>query len=110
MKAIVARPDLVDKLGQFDHDRSDGLNLQMPKGQVLYPEHLSSDEIQQSLRSNPTKYKQGQYSVNRDNYLEAYVFVSGGQDNDGERYFIQGDYSIFAIIYFSLVLYNAQLL
>uniref|UniRef100_A0A8D2L2U9 Exosome complex exonuclease RRP44 n=1 Tax=Varanus komodoensis TaxID=61221 RepID=A0A8D2L2U9_VARKO len=55
------------------------LQNEIESGRILFPEHLPLSKLQQGLKSG--LYLQGTFRANRDNYLEATVWVHG----DGEE-------------------------
>ncbi|KAF7242014.1 Exosome complex exonuclease RRP44 [Varanus komodoensis] len=74
IKSLIANPELVDRLACLNDDANE-----IESGRILFPEHLPLSKLQQGLKSG--LYLQGTFRANRDNYLEATVWVHG----DGEE-------------------------
>lgn len=55
------------------------LQNEIETGRIIFSEHLPLSKLQQGIKSN--LYLQGTFRANRDNYLEATVWVHG----DGEE-------------------------
>lgn len=68
--------DLLDKVCAYEND-AEG------QGHMMFPEHLSHEELQNGIRSG--RYMKATFQVSRENYTEATVHIA-----DGSTWFIQG--------------------
>ncbi|XP_067890391.1 exosome complex exonuclease RRP44 [Heterodontus francisci] len=82
IKSLVGSPELVDRLACI----SDTSN-EIESGRVIFTEHLPLSRIQQGIKSN--RYFQGTFRANRDNYLEATVWIHG-EEGENKEILIQG--------------------
>ncbi|KAL8189938.1 UNVERIFIED_CONTAM: exosome catalytic subunit dis3 [Gekko kuhli] len=74
IKSLIANPELVDRLASLNDEGNE-----IETGRIIFAEHLPLSKLQQGIKSN--LYLQGTFRANRDNYLEATVWVHG----DGEE-------------------------
>ncbi|KAJ7319939.1 hypothetical protein JRQ81_019450 [Phrynocephalus forsythii] len=81
IKSLIANPELVDRLACLNDEGNE-----IENGRILFPEHLPLSKLQQGIKSG--LYLQGTFRANRDNYLEATVWVHG--DGDEKEVIIQG--------------------
>ncbi|XP_007888927.1 exosome complex exonuclease RRP44 [Callorhinchus milii] len=77
IKSLIASPELVDRLACISD-----LSNEIQSTKLIFPEHLPLSRIQQGLKSG--KYIQGSFRANRDNYLEATVWLHGEEDENNE--------------------------
>uniref|UniRef100_A0A4W4EGZ9 Exosome complex exonuclease RRP44 n=1 Tax=Electrophorus electricus TaxID=8005 RepID=A0A4W4EGZ9_ELEEL len=70
-----------------NHGRQISLLNEITGGRVLFPEHLPLSRIQTGIKNGT--FLQGTFRANRDNYLEATVFVHG-EGEDGTEVLLQG--------------------
>ncbi|XP_059826436.1 exosome complex exonuclease RRP44 [Hypanus sabinus] len=82
IKNLAGNPDLIDRLACISDN-----SKEIESGKLLFAEHLPLSKIQQGLKSN--SYLQGTFRANRDNYLEATVWVHG-EEGKSKEIFIQG--------------------
>ncbi|EMP36806.1 Exosome complex exonuclease RRP44 [Chelonia mydas] len=75
IKSLIANPDLVDRLACVSDE-----GKEIESGRIIFSEHLPLSKLQQGIKSGI--YFQGTFRANRDNYLEATVWVHG----DTEEY------------------------
>ncbi|MBN3319472.1 RRP44 exonuclease, partial [Atractosteus spatula] len=75
IKSLIANPELVDRLALKSENESD-------RSKILFPEHLPLSKIQAGIKSG--RLLQGTFRANRDNYLEASVFVHRDGEEDVE--------------------------
>ncbi|VDK73247.1 unnamed protein product, partial [Anisakis simplex] len=68
--------ELLDKISAYEHEMEG-------QGRMMFPEHLSYEQIQSGIKSG--KYKKGNFQVSRENYTEALVHIG-----DENTWFIQG--------------------
>ncbi|KAH0624466.1 hypothetical protein JD844_031929 [Phrynosoma platyrhinos] len=81
IKSLIANPELVDRLACLNDEGNE-----MESGKIIFSEHLPLSKLQQGIKSG--LYLQGTFRANRDNYLEATVWVHG--DGDQREVIIQG--------------------
>ncbi|XP_006639445.1 exosome complex exonuclease RRP44 [Lepisosteus oculatus] len=77
IKSLIANPELVDRLALKSEE-----NNESDRGKILFPEHLPLSKIQAGIKSG--RLLQGTFRANRDNYLEASVFVHRDGEEDVE--------------------------
>ncbi|XP_072114895.1 exosome complex exonuclease RRP44 [Mobula birostris] len=82
IKSLAGNPELIDRLACISDN-----SKEIESGKLLFAEHLPLSKIQQGLKSN--SYLQGTFRANRDNYLEATVWVHG-EEGKSKEVFIQG--------------------
>ncbi|XP_048388312.1 exosome complex exonuclease RRP44 [Stegostoma tigrinum] len=82
VKSLVGNPELVDRLACVPDATND-----IDSGKLIFTEHLPLSKIQQGLKSN--HYFQGTFRANRDNYLEATVWIHG-EEGENKDILIQG--------------------
>ncbi|XP_051882670.1 exosome complex exonuclease RRP44 [Pristis pectinata] len=82
IKSLAGNPELIDRLASISDNTKE-----IESGKLLFAEHLPLSKIQQGLKSN--SYLQGTFRANRDNYLEATVWVHG-EEGKSKEIFIQG--------------------
>ncbi|XP_048454363.1 exosome complex exonuclease RRP44 [Rhincodon typus] len=82
VKSLVGNPELVDRLACVS-----GATNDIDSGKLIFTEHLPLSKIQQGLKSN--RYFQGTFRANRDNYLEATVWIHG-EEGENKDILIQG--------------------
>nr|XP_054755302.1 exosome complex exonuclease RRP44-like [Lytechinus pictus] len=80
VKAMEGRPELMDRLAQIEtkerQRKANDSDITAPGGKnVLYPEHLSSCEINTGIKEG--RYKKGTFKASRENFREGYVSVQG---------------------------------
>ncbi|XP_041467167.1 exosome complex exonuclease RRP44-like [Lytechinus variegatus] len=80
VKAMEGRPELMDRLAQIEtkerQRKANDSDITAPGGKnVLYPEHLSSCEINAGIKEG--RYKKGTFKASRENFREGYVSVQG---------------------------------
>uniref|UniRef100_A0ABM5FZK3 Exosome complex exonuclease RRP44 isoform X1 n=1 Tax=Pogona vitticeps TaxID=103695 RepID=A0ABM5FZK3_9SAUR len=81
IKSLIGNPELVDRLACLNDEGNE-----IENGRIIFPEHLPLSKLQQGIKSE--LYLQGTFRANRDNYLEATVWVHG--DGDEREIIIQG--------------------
>nr|XP_028584207.1 exosome complex exonuclease RRP44 [Podarcis muralis] len=81
IKSLIANPELVDRLACINDEANE-----IENGRIIFSEHLPLSKLQQGIKSG--LYLQGTFRANRDNYLEATVWVHG--DGDEREVLIQG--------------------
>ncbi|NWY41399.1 RRP44 exonuclease, partial [Sylvia atricapilla] len=75
IKSLTANPELVDRLACVSDE-----GKELEGGKIIFPEHIPLSKLQQGIKSGI--YLQGTYRANRENYLEATVWVHGdGEEN-----------------------------
>ncbi|NWZ43982.1 RRP44 exonuclease, partial [Brachypodius atriceps] len=75
IKSLTANPELVDRLACVSDE-----GKEIEGGKIIFPEHIPLSKLQQGIKSGI--YLQGTYRANRENYLEATVWVHGdGEEN-----------------------------
>ncbi|KAK1167647.1 exosome complex exonuclease RRP44 [Acipenser oxyrinchus oxyrinchus] len=77
IKSLVANPELVDRLASTPDDVNE-----IESGKIIFQEHLPLSKLQQGIKSGT--YLQGTFRSNRDNYLEATVWVHGDTEENKE--------------------------
>ncbi|XP_041055302.1 exosome complex exonuclease RRP44 [Carcharodon carcharias] len=82
IKSLVGNPELVDRLACI----SDASN-EVESGRLIFTEHLPLSRIHQGIKSN--RYFQGTFRANRDNYLEATVWIHG-EDGENKEILVRG--------------------
>lgn len=82
IKSLAGNPELIDRLACI----SDATK-EIESSKLIFTEHLALSKIQQGLKSN--SYLQGTFRANRDNYLEATVWVHG-EEGKSKEILIQG--------------------
>ncbi|XP_038674233.1 exosome complex exonuclease RRP44 [Scyliorhinus canicula] len=82
IKSLVGNPELVDRLACT----SDASN-EIENGRLIFTEHLPLSRVQQGIKSN--RYFQGTFRANRDNYLEATVWIHG-EEGETKEVLVQG--------------------
>ncbi|XP_063160603.1 exosome complex exonuclease RRP44 [Candoia aspera] len=75
VRSLTDNPELVDQLACLDDEENE-----IESSKIIFPEHLPLSKLQQGIKSG--LYLQGTFRANRDNYLEATVWIHG---NDGGR-------------------------
>ncbi|KAJ6652925.1 hypothetical protein lerEdw1_010503 [Lerista edwardsae] len=81
IKSLIANPELVDRLASLNDEENE-----IESGRIIFSEHLPLSKLQHGIKSG--LYLQGTFRANRDNYLEATVWVHG--DGDEREIIIQG--------------------
>nr|XP_056717723.1 exosome complex exonuclease RRP44 [Euleptes europaea] len=81
IKSLIANPELVDRLASLNDEGNE-----IETGRIIFSEHLPLSKLQQGIKSS--LYLQGTFRANRDNYLEATVWVHG--DGEEREIIIQG--------------------
>ncbi|XP_077200108.1 exosome complex exonuclease RRP44 [Paroedura picta] len=81
IKSLIGNPELVDRLASLNDEKNE-----IETGRIIFLEHLPLSKLQQGIKSN--LYLQGTFRANRDNYLEATVWVHG--DREEREILIQG--------------------
>ncbi|XP_060089521.1 exosome complex exonuclease RRP44 [Heteronotia binoei] len=81
IKSLIGNPELVDRLASLNDEGNE-----IETGRIIFVEHLPLSKLQQGIKSN--LYLQGTFRANRDNYLEATVWVHG--DREEREIIIQG--------------------
>ncbi|XP_043927988.1 exosome complex exonuclease RRP44 [Protopterus annectens] len=82
IKSLIAHPELVDRLACVSDE-----NSEITSSRNIYPEHLPLSKLQQGIKSGA--FLQGTFRANRDNYLEATVWVHG-EGNNAKEVLVQG--------------------
>ncbi|XP_078402118.1 exosome complex exonuclease RRP44 [Cetorhinus maximus] len=82
IKSLVGNPELVDRLACI----SDASN-EIESARLIFTEHLPLSRIHQGIKSN--RYFQGTFRANRDNYLEATVWIHG-EEGKSKEILVQG--------------------
>ncbi|GCC23931.1 exosome complex exonuclease RRP44 [Chiloscyllium punctatum] len=82
VKSLVGNPELVDRLACVSDTAND-----IESGKLIFREHLPLSKIQQGLKSH--HFLQGTFRANRDNYLEATVWIYG-EEGENKDILIQG--------------------
>ncbi|XP_067842648.1 exosome complex exonuclease RRP44 [Heptranchias perlo] len=82
IKSLAGNPELVDRLACI----SDASN-EIECGRLIFAEHLPLSRVQQGIKSS--HYFQGTFRANRDNYLEATVWIHG-EEGENREILIQG--------------------
>ncbi|NXK60227.1 RRP44 exonuclease, partial [Sylvietta virens] len=77
IKSLTANPELVDRLACVSDEGKD-----IEGGKIIFPEHIPLSKLQQGIKSGI--YLQGTYRANRENYLEATVWVHGDAEENKE--------------------------
>ncbi|XP_074818045.1 exosome complex exonuclease RRP44 isoform X3 [Natator depressus] len=77
IKSLIANPDLVDRLACVSDE-----GKEIESGRIIFSEHLPLSKLQQGIKSGI--YFQGTFRANRDNYLEATVWVHGDTEENKE--------------------------
>uniref|UniRef100_A0A8C4VDN9 Exosome complex exonuclease RRP44 n=1 Tax=Gopherus evgoodei TaxID=1825980 RepID=A0A8C4VDN9_9SAUR len=77
IKSLIANPDLVDRLACVSDE-----GKEIESGRIIFSEHLPLSKLQQGIKSGI--YFQGTFRANRDNYLEATVWVHGDAEENKE--------------------------
>ncbi|MGH0159666.1 UNVERIFIED_CONTAM: hypothetical protein FKN15_037839 [Acipenser sinensis] len=77
IQSLVANPELVDRLASTPDDVNE-----IESGKIIFQEHLPLSKLQQGIKSGT--YLQGTFRSNRDNYLEATVWVHGDTEENKE--------------------------
>ncbi|KAI4871464.1 hypothetical protein NFI96_015951 [Prochilodus magdalenae] len=77
IKSLIGNPELVDRLALTSDDQNE-----ITGSKLLFPEHLPLSRIQAGIKSGTLL--QGTFRANRDNYLEATVFVHKEGDDSTE--------------------------
>uniref|UniRef100_A0A803VZ33 Exosome complex exonuclease RRP44 n=1 Tax=Ficedula albicollis TaxID=59894 RepID=A0A803VZ33_FICAL len=77
IKSLTANPELVDRLACVSDE-----GKEIEGGKVIFPEHIPLSKLQQGIKSGI--YLQGTYRANRENYLEATVWVHGDAEENKE--------------------------
>ncbi|XP_030635923.1 exosome complex exonuclease RRP44 [Chanos chanos] len=77
VKSLIANPELVDRLALTSDEQNE-----ITGSRVVFPEHLPLSKIQAGIKSGT--FLQGTFHANRDNYLEAKVYVHGEGDESTE--------------------------
>ncbi|XP_039225656.1 exosome complex exonuclease RRP44 [Crotalus tigris] len=75
VKSLIGHPELMDRLACLNDEENE-----IESSKIIFPEHLPLSKLQQGIKSG--LYLQGTFRANRDNYLEATVWIHG---NDEER-------------------------
>uniref|UniRef100_A0A0K8RWL1 Exosome complex exonuclease RRP44 n=1 Tax=Crotalus horridus TaxID=35024 RepID=A0A0K8RWL1_CROHD len=75
IKSLIGHPELMDRLACLNDEENE-----IESSKIIFPEHLPLSKLQQGIKSG--LYLQGTFRANRDNYLEATVWIHG---NDEER-------------------------
>ncbi|KAM6446176.1 exosome complex exonuclease RRP44 [Liasis olivaceus] len=75
IKSLTDNPELVDRLACLNDEENE-----IESSKIIFPEHLPLSKLQQGIKSG--LYLQGTFRANRDNYLEATVWIHG---NDEEK-------------------------
>uniref|UniRef100_A0A8D0DYL4 Exosome complex exonuclease RRP44 n=1 Tax=Salvator merianae TaxID=96440 RepID=A0A8D0DYL4_SALMN len=81
IKSLIANPELVDRLACLNDETNE-----IESGRIIFSEHLPLSKLQQGIKNG--LYLQGTFRANRDNYLEATVWIHG--DGDEREIIIQG--------------------
>ncbi|XP_066562657.1 exosome complex exonuclease RRP44 [Amia ocellicauda] len=68
IKSLIANPELVDHLALTSDDTNE-----VESSKLIFPEHLPLSKVQAGIKSGT--FLQGTFRANRDNYLEATVFI-----------------------------------
>ncbi|XP_078258402.1 exosome complex exonuclease RRP44 isoform X2 [Rhinoraja longicauda] len=82
IKSLAGNPELIDRLACIAD-----ATKEIESSKLIFTEHLALSKIQQGLKSN--SYLQGTFRANRDNYLEATVWVHG-EEGKIKEILIQG--------------------
>uniref|UniRef100_A0A8C3Y206 Exosome complex exonuclease RRP44 n=1 Tax=Catharus ustulatus TaxID=91951 RepID=A0A8C3Y206_CATUS len=77
IKSLTANPELVDRLACVSDE-----GKEIEGGKIIFPEHIPLSKLQQGIKSGI--YLQGTYRANRENYLEATVWVHGDAEENKE--------------------------
>ncbi|XP_053792692.1 exosome complex exonuclease RRP44 [Vidua chalybeata] len=77
IKSLTANPELVDRLACVSDE-----GKEIEGGKIIFPEHIPLSKLQQGVKSGI--YLQGTYRANRENYLEATVWVHGDAEENKE--------------------------
>ncbi|XP_048708103.1 exosome complex exonuclease RRP44 isoform X2 [Caretta caretta] len=77
IKSLIANPDLVDRLACVSDE-----GKEIESGRIIFSEHLPLSKLQQGIKSGI--YFQGTFRANRDNYLEATVWIHGDTEENKE--------------------------
>ncbi|XP_038256782.1 exosome complex exonuclease RRP44 isoform X3 [Dermochelys coriacea] len=77
IKSLIANPDLIDRLACVSDE-----GKEIESGRIIFSEHLPLSKLQQGIKSGI--YFQGTFRANRDNYLEATVWVHGDAEENKE--------------------------
>ncbi|KAF4790676.1 exosome complex exonuclease RRP44 [Turdus rufiventris] len=77
IKSLTANPELVDRLACVSDE-----GKEIEGGKIIFPEHIPLSKLQQGIKSGV--YLQGTYRANRENYLEATVWVHGDAEENKE--------------------------
>ncbi|KAM3837255.1 exosome complex exonuclease RRP44 isoform 2-T2 [Vipera latastei] len=75
VKSLTGHPELMDRLACLNDEENE-----IESSKIIFPEHFPLSKLQQGIKSG--LYLQGTFRANRDNYLEATVWIHG---NDEER-------------------------
>ncbi|XP_066476116.1 exosome complex exonuclease RRP44 [Tiliqua scincoides] len=81
IKSLIANPELVDRLASLNDEENE-----IESGRIIFSEHIPLSKLQHGIKSG--LYLQGTFRANRDNYLEATVWVHG--DGDEREIIIPG--------------------
>ncbi|NXD25488.1 RRP44 exonuclease, partial [Spelaeornis formosus] len=77
IKSLTAKPELVDRLACVSDE-----GKEIESGKIIFPEHIPLSKLQQGIKSGI--YLQGTFRANRENYLEATVWVHGDAEENKE--------------------------